>query len=126
EEEVLFPTLEKKGFSTTGGPLGVMLIEHDRGRSLIQELSEASEGYKAGDQDSGERWIEALFDYSQLMHDHFVKEEDMLFRMADNVLSPEEQAAIVLDFERIEREKLGPGRHKQLSEMMNELVAQKT
>ena len=125
EEDILFPILEKKGFPTTGGPLAVMLMEHERGRGLIQEMSEAAEAYDAGGQGSGERWTQAAWDYSHLMHDHFGKEEEMLFRMADNVLSSEEQAAIAIDFERLEKEKIGPGNREQLHAILEELVWRK-
>ncbi len=124
EEEILFPMLEKKGIPTSGGPLGIMLMEHDRARGLIQKMVEAVEAYTAGDHGSGERWTHAMWDYSDLMHDHFGKEEEVLFRMADNVLSPEEQAALASDFERLEKEKIGPGRHEQLHAMIAELLSQ--
>lgn len=58
------------------------------------------------------------------MYDHFGKEEEVLFRMADNVLSAEEQAALASDFEKLEKEKIDPGRHEQLHAMMAELVPQ--
>ncbi|MGH9344393.1 MAG: hemerythrin domain-containing protein [Terriglobia bacterium] len=124
EEEILFPMLEKKGIPTSGGPLGMMLMEHDRARGLIQEMSEAVEAYNPGSQGPGERWTRAAWDYSDLMHDHFGKEEEVLFRMADNILSPEEQAALASGFERLEKEKIGPGRHEQLRAMMVELISQ--
>ncbi|MGH9449461.1 MAG: hypothetical protein ACRD11_02880 [Terriglobia bacterium] len=58
------------------------------------------------------------------MQEHFGKEEEILVRMADDVLSPEEQAAISVDFERLEREKIGPGRHQEIEVVMKKLIAQ--
>jgi|SRR5579875_849198 len=123
EEDVFFPMLEKKGIPASGGPLGVMLMEHDRARSLIQGMSETAEAYQAGSQDSGEKWARIAWDYSDLMHDHFGKEEEVLFRMADNVLSPEEQTAVAGAFELLEKEKIGPGRREQLQTMMADLIS---
>ncbi len=123
EERIFFPILERKGIGTWGGPLGMMLAEHERARDLIQEMKVAAEEYKPGVAKSGERWAHAAWDYSGLMQAHFGKEEEVLFRMADNVLTPEEQATIVADFERLE-EDLGPGKHEQLRARMSELVSQ--
>ncbi len=101
-----------------------MLMEHDRSRRLIQEMSEAAEAYRADGEGSGMRWTRAAWDYSDLIHEHFGKEEEVVFRMADDVWNPEEQAAISVDFERLEREKIGPGRHQDLDVVMKELIAQ--
>ena len=48
EEDLLFPRLEQRGMPRAGGPIGVMLAEHDQGRSLIKQMAEASEAYGAG------------------------------------------------------------------------------
>lgn len=123
EEDILFPMLESRGVSTWGGPLGVMLMEHDRARGLIQEMSEAAEAYKADGEAAGKQWARAAWDYSGLMQEHFGKEEEVLFRMADSLLGPEEQSEVVASFEKLETEKLGPGKHKELEAMMKELIA---
>lgn len=122
EEEILFPLLEEKGIR---GPLGVMLMEHDRARVLIEEMSTAAaDGIPHMSQDSAKRWTRAAWNYSDLMYEHFYKEEEMLFKMADHVLSAEEQASIAQAFQRIENEKLGAGRHEQLRTTMAQLIAQ--
>ncbi len=124
EEDVFFPMLESKGVRAWGGPLGMMLMEHERARALIQEMSEAAEAYKTDEEAAGKRWARAAWDYSGLMQEHFGKEEDVLFRMADNVLGPEEQATIAADFAKLENEKLGPGKYEELETMMKELIVQ--
>ena len=121
EEEILFPMLEKKGISAEGGPIGVMLMEHDQARNLIEEMSAAATD--GADRDSAKRWMQAAWNYSDLMHDHFYKEEEMLFRMADRALSQQEQAAVAVEFKRLESEKIGEGKHDQLRAMMEEMIA---
>ena len=121
EEEILFPLLEKKGIPADGGPLGVMLMEHDRARNLIEEMSAAATD--GTDSDSARRWMQAAWNYSDLMHDHFYKEEEMLFRMADRVLSQKEQAAAAVEFKRLDIEKIGEAKHDQLRAMMEEMIA---
>lgn len=122
EEEIFFPALEQKGMSTTGGPLAVMLMEHDRARALIQEMSEAAEACKTDGAAAGKQWSRAAWDYSGLMQEHFGKEEEIIFRMADNVLNPEEQDAIVIGFEKLEAEKIGRGKHREIESMMRTLI----
>jgi hemerythrin-like domain-containing protein len=124
EEEIFFPLLEKRGVSTWGGPLGVMLMEHDRARALIREMSETAEAYRSDGETAGKRWARAAWDYSGLMQEHFGKEEEVLFRIADNILSPEEQTAIAADFEKLEAEKIGSGKHAELEVRMKDLIAQ--
>lgn len=125
EEEILFPKLEEKGMSMSSGPLGVMLMEHERARGLIQEMSEAAEACKTDGDKAGKQWAHAAWDYSGLMQEHFGKEEEILFRMADNVLAPEEQDAIVIEFERLEAEKIGRGKHQEIAAMMKTLIAER-
>src|SRR5512137_3026675 len=59
EEDLLFPLLERRGVSRGGGPIGVMLFEHDRGRELIREMSAAASDYEKEPQAAGRRWANA-------------------------------------------------------------------
>src|SRR5512136_3436570 len=49
EEEKLFPTLEQRGILREGGPIGVMLAEHERGRAYVRAMAEAAGRYSKGD-----------------------------------------------------------------------------
>lgn len=124
EEDVFFPALEEKGVQASGGPLGVMLMEHERARGLIHKMTEAAAGSNADGEASAKTWARAAWDYSGLMQEHFGKEEEILFRMADNILSPQEHAAIAADFEKVEREKIGSAERQELEAMMKNLIAQ--
>jgi hemerythrin-like domain-containing protein len=124
EEEILFPSLEKKGVPAAGGPLGVMLMEHDRARVLIHEMN-AETASGCSSPASLKRWTRAAWDYSDLMYEHFHKEEEILFRMADRVLSSEQQASMVKEFDQLANGKTGPRKHAQLRTMMEELIAAK-
>jgi hemerythrin-like domain-containing protein len=123
EEDLLFPLLEKKGFRREGGPIGVMLFEHERGRSLIRQMSEAATAYKAGEKSAGEKWAEAAAGYAALPRAHIDKENNALFVMAERALTPEEQADLAEKFEKLEVEKMGAGTHARLHAMMDALLA---
>ena len=48
EEEYLFPKMQEKGLPSEGGPIGVMLAEHDRGRQRVKAMGEALARAKGG------------------------------------------------------------------------------
>ena len=124
EEALLFPLLQEKGMPRAGGPIGVMLAEHDQGRSLVKQMAQASEAYKSGATGSGSRWAEAARGYCALLRGHIDKENDVLFVMAERMLSPAEQGELAEDFEKIEVEKMGAGTHERLHAMMDKMVAE--
>jgi len=124
EEDLLFPLLERKGLPRAGGPIGVMLDEHERGRALVRQMSEAGEAYGNGDSAARHRWGEAARGYAALLRQHIDKENNVLFMIAENLLSDAEQAELAAAFEKVEVEKMGPGTHERLHALMDRLAAQ--
>ncbi len=124
EEELLFPLLEKKGVPVSGGPIGVMLDEHEQGRALIREMTEAAGSYAASPAEAGARWASAGRGYVELLRAHIFKENNILFVMAERVLTPEEQKTLVDEFETLEVERMGTGTHERLHAMMKNLLAE--
>jgi hemerythrin-like domain-containing protein len=124
EEECLFPLLEQRGIPREGGPIGVMLHEHDQGRGLIRVMGEAACQFAGGRKDAGLRWADAALAYSELLRNHISKENDILFVMADRFLSEADQITTVEAFGRIETEKLGAGTHERLHTLMNKLYGE--
>ena len=109
EEDLLFPQLEKKGMPRAGGPLAVMLAEHEQGRALIRQMA-------------GPAWAEAARAYASLLRAHIEKENHVLFVMAERILTPSEQAELAEGFEKSEVEKMGAGTHERLHAMMADLI----
>jgi hemerythrin-like domain-containing protein len=124
EEALLFPLLESKGLPREGGPIGVMLREHDEGRGFIKLMAEAAEAYKSTPESAGPRWAEPARNYSALLRAHIDKENNILFRIAEQILSADEQARLAEDFEKVELEKMGAGTHERLHAMMDQLLAE--
>lgn len=124
EEELLFPLLERKGMPRQGGPIGVMLYEHDHGRALIAEMRDSAQALAAGNAEAGARWAHAARRYVALLREHIYKENEILFRMAEQMLSEAEQADLVRQFDRVENDKMGPGTHERLHRLMDELTAE--
>ena len=124
EEALLFPLLESKGLPRQGGPIGVMLLEHDEGRGFIKQMVEAAEAYKTVPESAGPRWAEPARNYSALLRAHIDKENNILFRIAEQILTPDEQARLAEDFEKVEVEKMGAGTHERLHAMMDQLLTE--
>src|SRR4051812_11028397 len=101
EEEILFPALEEAGLPRDGGPLGVMLHEHDQGRQLISRLREAAPD-AASDVGSRERFASAARAYVALLTAHIEKENYVLFPMADQALGVAEGRRVDEEFDAFE------------------------
>jgi len=111
EERYLFPMLEQHGIPREGGPLGVMLHEHDQGRALLRAMGLKSEGKK-------EETVNAIRDYVALLRAHIDKENNVLFRLAEQVLPDSVQKELIQSFELSEETDVGPGVHQRfLSEL---------
>lgn len=102
EEDHLFPTIERRGIPRAGGPLAVMLGEHDESRSLLPALARQAERYLAGDAGSLPDLREAFGTYSALLKDHFWKENDILYPMARRVMTEDDARRVVAGIEATE------------------------
>lgn len=91
EEELLFPLMVEKGFSNQNGPVAVMLHEHVLGRNFVKAMTEGSRELKNGNKDAENKVREALMGYANLLQSHIGKENNILFRMADNLMSISEE-----------------------------------
>ena len=102
EENLLFPLLGEKGFSPEHGPVAVMLNEHTQGRDFVKAALNAIKEFKNGNQVELETIYENLGNYAFLLQNHISKENNILFRMADQVFSDEEQQMLLVQFDEVE------------------------
>lgn len=123
EETALFPMLESRGIPRQG-PIGVMLMDHEQGRALARELGASMENVKKGEPGAGKRFAQVARQYSAHLRSHIDKENNVLFVMAERLLSSEEQSSLAEDFERIELEKIGAGEHERLHRLISEMRQQ--
>ncbi len=123
EEDVLFPALEKAGVPREGGPIGVMLREHDLGRGYIRGLREGVADFKAGDRQAVARIVANIQYYSDLLTQHIDKEDHILYPIAEKVFSREQQQALLKGFAAIEDQRIGAGKHEQFHRMLHRLQA---
>jgi hemerythrin-like domain-containing protein len=111
EEKVLFAALEEHGIPNQGGPIGMMLLEHEEGRSYVRAMFDALGKVEAGDPSAQAVLFENAKQYLRLLREHIQKEDEILFRMADEVLSPDEQKKLLAAFAEHEAEEMGAGVH---------------
>jgi hemerythrin-like domain-containing protein len=118
EEGLLFPALEKAGILREGGPIGVMLADHDQGRAYVKGLAEKVAKHKAGDASSSEGIIENARSYIALLTHHIFKEDNILFPMADRMLAESVSNQLAVDFNRVETDIIGSGKHEELHKIL--------
>ncbi len=102
EEDHLFPLIEKRGVPRQGGPLAVMLQEHEQGRQILARLVPVAEAVAAGDRSRTAELGAVFSEYATLLRNHFWKENDILYPMALRVMTPEDGAAVVAGIEAVE------------------------
>jgi len=122
EEKVLFPALESHGIPRDGGPVGMMLLEHEEGRLLVRGMAAALAGIEAGDRSAEEALFENARNYLRLLREHIQKEDEILFRMADEVIPADEQSQLLKTFETHEAEEMGAGTHEHFLSIAHELA----
>lgn len=122
EENLLFKTMVDRGFPLQGGPIAVMLSEHDTGRAFIRGLAEGAAGI-GRDPAAAQQIVQNGRGYIRLLRAHIDKENTILFPMADSVLSPQDQAHLEKEFERFETEETGAGVHEASLRLLEELKA---
>jgi hemerythrin-like domain-containing protein len=120
EEELLFPALEAAGIPKYG-PISVMLHEHQAGRSYVKAMSEAFAGFKLGNRSLSQGILHYAHDYISLLNEHIVKENNILFVIADSRLSEKMQDELFEGFEKIEEERIGIGKHEEFHGLLEKL-----
>ena len=121
EEKLLFPALVNKGIAKENGPVGVMLAEHVSGRNFIKGMSDAITAYRNGNTRVIPQIVDNARGYIVLLNQHIMKENNILFRMADNALSESEQNELFNAFEELERSEIGNDIRLKYHNMIQEL-----
>ncbi len=123
EEDLLFPAMEAHGVPRNGGPTGVMIMDHQQGRESVRGLAEALKRWAGGDASAKVDVARHARAYSQLLLEHIPKEDNILYPIADSVLEPEEQDALAIKFQAVERDRIGD-RYQEYVKLVEELEAE--
>lgn len=112
EEGVLFKAMIEAGMPAQGGPIPVMLAEHEQGRAFTRAMRQAAQKMEAGDPAALEAVLQNARGYAALLRQHIMKENQVLFPMANRVIPPEKQNAVEEAFQHVEHEETGQGVHE--------------
>ena len=118
EEDYLFPEMEKIGVAREGGPIGVMLAEHVEGRKHVAAMAGTLAGLRSGERSAARAFIEAARRYNALLTQHIMKEDRVLYPMADARFSAEQQRELEARFAEVEKSIVGEGRHEEFRRLL--------
>jgi hemerythrin-like domain-containing protein len=121
EEQILFPAMEEHGIPRDGGPIGMMLMEHEEGRSYVRAMLSAVEILEATGEAGSEALVNGARAFIRLLREHIQKEDEILFRMADEVIPADRQKELLTAFEEHETRELGRGVHEKYLAVAGEL-----
>jgi len=123
EEGVLFLELAASGMAIDQGPIAVMLNEHDQGRTFTRAIREAAHTMAEGDPSAGRALVANVLGYVALLHDHIIKEDEVLFPLADHLIPPDRHDQVLAAFARVEHLEAGPEAHQKYLDLADRLTA---
>ena len=124
EEDLLFPALEAQGIPRDGGPIGVMLYEHAQARRFTREMADALDADRREEANAQTRFHAAAHQYVELLTNHIHKEENILFNMADQVITGEQKSSLCGKFCEVGCREFGGHKREDLERMAVELEGQ--
>lgn len=113
EEFVLFPALLKASHSEEHACLCRLTFEHNRERSLVEGVEDALRCHNGSD------FVYYAQRLSRIVRDHITEENEVLFKLADKLLSPEDDERIAQEIATFD----SPSLKKTLIRILEALVA---
>jgi hemerythrin-like domain-containing protein len=127
EEEVLFPALERVLEGREGEvTIRSMLSEHAEGRQHVHALKEQLELLVKGDASAVKQIATHAGAYRQLLSAHIEKENRVLFALAERLIPAQTAKVLLEQFDGIERDRIGKGKHDEFHTMLHRLKASYT
>jgi len=121
EEDVLFPELMRRGVKREGGPIGVLLAEHEVGRGHVRAMTDRLRRLRGGEGGAAAAIGDRAHAYHDMLRAHIHKENSILFPMADQIVPEDVDARLAGQFEEIERDRVGVGKHEAYHAMLHDL-----
>lgn len=122
EEEILFPELERALQGREGEvPIRSMLSDHAEGRKHVEALRQQLERHRSGDVSAIEQMAQQANAYRRLLSSHIEKENEVLFVAAKKFIPADVASRLPEQFERIEQDRIGKGKHDQYHSLLHRL-----
>ena len=97
-----------------------MLYEHQLGRGYIKAMIESLESLDKNIEAKA-KFINNALSYITMLRDHIYKEDNILFRIAEEVINESDNIKLLREFEDIEVNRLGPMIHEQLIKSLDSI-----
>ena len=101
----------------------MMLMEHEEGRTYVRAMLAAIALVETKNEAAKEILVDKANAYLRLLKDHIQKEDEILFKIADDVISTDEQKQLLRSFEEHEAKEIGEGVHEKYLKIAEELEA---
>jgi DUF438 domain-containing protein len=121
EEKFLFPLMEQKGLPVEGGPIGVMLMEHDAERNLLQRMMAELSNLAEAPTSVRQKFAAEGFEYLTIRAEHIWKENDILYAMGRKVFSDEDNTSLLSEFKNLDRQTYGDKARDHYAQMLAEV-----
>lgn len=124
EEDVLFRAMVQAGMPKDGGPIGVMLAEHEQARAYTRTMREGAARWQEGDPSAQEAVCRAARAYAALLREHIMKEDEILFPLAAARISAGHQQSVSDEIATLDDAEERDGTHRRLLDLADALVAE--
>jgi hemerythrin-like domain-containing protein len=98
EEEMLFPLLAKHGIGSDQTVVSALMFQHEAGRVYGRKMRNGLARLQQGDPAAAAALAADARGYTELIREHIRIEDDYFYKLADQVLTEAEHAAIVEKF----------------------------
>lgn len=123
EEDLLFKAMVDRGFPLDGGPIGVMLHEHEIGRAHVRAIAAIGEAAGAATPAEAEAFVLHATSFGPMLRAHIQKEDGILYPMALRILPSFELARLEDQYAAFEEASIGAGVKAELHALGERLVA---
>lgn len=121
EEGVLFGAMIAAGAPVHGGAIDMMREEHDQGRFFVRAMRDGAQRLASGDIMARGKVVANAKAYVALLRDHIMKEDEMLFPMADELIPPDAERDVLAGFDAIERQDAAHESHEEYAALVARL-----
>ncbi len=121
EEKFLFPRMAERGAPVEGGPIGVMLLEHDLERKLLVKMQMVLPGLSAAPDAEKESFVKEGLEYLTVRAEHIWKENDILYNLARQLLSEDDAAYLLKEFQKSDLQHYGEEASAKFATMLKEV-----
>jgi hemerythrin-like domain-containing protein len=123
EEDILFARMVQSGCPREGGPIGMMLEEHERARDVVRRLAAAIANLATGDEATEAEIVMRSRACVALLSKHILKEDLILYPLAESLLTAADDDELLQRFDEADQE-LGYGAYKRYMHLADSLAQQ--